>query len=216
MTSTASQSPLEIQSNPHPYMKSRHMSQGEEFQFQLKNEFYSIQVQGNRFNIEVFGKINDTVKNSQIEYLASAPADYNNSFSGSGMPFPSAEVAFSNTVNRGTLKTSGSSFRLSLLMPNAYYDNSDRLGNNNLINPEVMVKYSNGKEERTLRIPLGNRIVYRSHNYPAIRDQHKASFYDTWHSLPVRGQEQILRDSGYPEQTMVTTPINHWGLKPAN
>ena len=32
--------------------------------------------------------------------------------------------------------------------------------------------------------------------------------------LPIRGQEQILRDRGYPDVNVM--PKNFWGLKPSN
>ena len=37
-------------------------------------------------------------------------------------------------------------------------------------------------------------------------------FYHCGNSLPVRTQEQVLRDSGYPEDNRM--PDNFWGLKP--
>lgn len=45
------------------------------------------------------GKCNGKV----IKYLASAPPDFRQSYSGSGLPFPTEEIAYSNTPNSGTV-----------------------------------------------------------------------------------------------------------------
>jgi hypothetical protein len=82
---------------------------------------------------------------------------------------------------------------------------------NKLIEPSLLLKYSNGKEIRMLKIPVGNRVPYRSQNYPYKRNG--PDFYKDGSKMPIRSQEEIIMDSQYPKVNMM--PTNHWGLKPS-
>lgn len=155
----------------------------------------------------VSGVIYENVVNDSAYYIASAPAGHMGSFSGSGLPYPNEEIAFLHTPNKGKLDVPYNKFKVKLLMPNSYCEEMC----NNLIEPSLLIKYSNGKEIRLLKIPVGNRIPYRSQNYPYKRTG--PEFYRHGWEMPVRSQEDIIMDAQYPKVNMM--PSNHWGLKPS-
>ena len=157
--------------------------------------------------VNVSGIIYDSVDNNEAYYLAPAPAGHMNSFSGSGLPFPNEEIAYLHTPNKGKLELKMKSFKVNILMPNSYCKEMC----NKLIEPTLSIKYSNGEKNKILKIPVGNRIPYRSQNYPYNRTS--PTFYKDGWEMPIRSQEQILLDSSYPKLKMMSA--NHWGLKPS-
>jgi len=62
-------------------------------------------------NITVTGDLKIDVSNVKIVYWASNPPDFNQSFSGSGLPFYSPDQAFSRMKNGGSLITEGKSLK---------------------------------------------------------------------------------------------------------
>ena len=90
-----------------------------------------------------------------LKYLAAAPSDFRLSYSGSGLPFASAEQAYFNTPNKGELDTEFSGdFTFKLKSPNAYYV----FQGVTLVRPHVHI-YVNDKEYDIL---LGLGIPNRS------------------------------------------------------
>ena len=176
----------------------------EESGYSFTKKYCSCKIYSNRTSVKVIGQLTDTVKDGVLNYLAAAPADHMTSYTGSGLAFPNEEVAFDNTPNKGKMKINASKFEIDLQMPNSYYTKLF----NELTKPELMLKYNTNKETRILRIPIANSIPYRTLTYPYIRTS--PEFYNV--ALPVRTQEQILRDSGYPNKNV--EPQNVWGLKP--
>jgi hypothetical protein len=86
--------------------------------------------------LTVEGTLNNPVDNEYVEYIAASPPDSLQSFSGSGLPFASAQQAFDNTPTRGSLKTS-KVFRLQIVEPNSYYTD---LGTR-LVGPTLYIRY---------------------------------------------------------------------------
>lgn len=158
--------------------------------------------------VNIRGKINDSVDNDKIFYLAAAPADHITSFSGSGLPYPNKEIAYLNTPNKGTVNLNLRRFEINILMPNSYCTNMC----NEIVSPTLLIKYTTNNIVRIIRIPVGNRIPFRSQNYPIQRTGPK--FYIESKNMPIRSQYQIILDSAYPKTNQM--PNNHWGLKPAN
>jgi hypothetical protein len=178
------------------------------YQFQHKDNNCSCIVNGNRRTVNLNGNINDTIK-GPIYYLAAATAGKN--VYSDGLPFPNKEIAFSKTSNRGEIITGkGGSFNITMKTPNSYYLNEKT--DNNMISPEVMLKYNNGKEEKVIRVKVAEPIPFRYQHYPPAREDIQYSFYKDGWTMPVRTQEQIIRDAEYPP---TNTPYsNYWGLKP--
>ena len=177
-------------------------------------------------NVELECIIKDKVDNNNINYFAAASSDTLVSFTGSGIPFPSKEIAFWNTPNIGKkslIKMKNFSkanlsegednddddynlgFNLKLTMPNSYYNNFK------LIQPEVIIKYISNNQNITLLIPVGNKIPYR--NLLNNKNRTSPNFYIN-KNLEIRSQEKILLDSKYPSVNYV--PDNFWGTRPTH
>jgi hypothetical protein len=127
-------------------------------------------------------------------------------YSGSALPFASPEMAFQNTVSQGTVDLhSNRSADILLSIPNSYYAALGTV----LIPPTVYVTFKVKGEEHVLKLKLDDPIPFRTLTYDHRRTS--ATFYDNIDKLPVRSQEQILRDSVYSKHA----PETFWGLKPA-
>ena len=167
-------------------------------------------------NILVKGDLKISEQNVKIVYWASNPADLNHSFSGSGLPFYSPDQAFSNMVNTGSLISNGNSFEFKLFYPNSYYVGLGSV----YVPPQVYIKICNPNVKSNVQvINLGNGIPFRTLTYPAppSKNHRNSPLFYTNNNLPIRTQEQILRDSAYPVFNILPpkTPDNFWGLKPA-
>lgn len=151
------------------------------------------------------GTVNESVKDNLIYYVAAAPPDYRATFTGSGLPFANPVQAFDTTPNVGSLTLNNNKFELSIMYPNAYYTDLGTVYNP----PTLYVYYINRQgQQRTIDIQLSEGIPFRKLTYPNGRTS--ASFYNM--DLPVRSQEEILRDSAYPATNK--EPENFWGLRP--
>jgi len=147
---------------------------------------------------------------STVIFWAANPPTYNGSFSGSGLPFPNPEIAYQNSINKGTVQTIGGYYEFKIKFPNAYYVG---LGSK-YVEPCVHIKIIQEHGEDKLKtIKLGNSIPFRSLRHSNgqrnIPPRNNSSFYKLTEKLPIRTQEQILRDSQYPENNAM--PSNFWG-----
>jgi hypothetical protein len=169
-----------------------------------KNEGYS-------FDVTVFGRIKEAVQNDTIRYVAAAPPDYRATYTGSGLPFANHQQAFDNTPNKGLVKVIDGTFEINLMYPNSYYIGLGTV----IIPPTVYLNYvTNEGLSRQVKIQLSEGIPFRTLTYPAQYTAPRADalFYGGGWDLPVRTQEQILRDSAYPSTN--TMNFNFWGMKP--
>ena len=72
--------------------------------------------------IRIQFRIMNVQSNSTVNYIASVPAVRNNSFTGSGLPYPSEEVAFENTPFKGVCQLTGQAGEITISdLPNSYY-----------------------------------------------------------------------------------------------
>jgi hypothetical protein len=164
-----------------------------------------------KYDIQVRGRIEESVKDNTIWYTAASPADHRASYSGSGLPFANQLQAFDNTPNIGTYKLGpDNSFEIELMTPNSYMVGLGSV----TVPPTLYIQYTTGNNEpKLITIKVSNGIPYRTLTYPMDpRAREGASFYDPQFYLPVRSQERILLEAGYPRVNM--TPNNHWGTKP--
>jgi hypothetical protein len=161
-------------------------------------------------DLRVHGTITEMVDDDELFYIAAAPADHRISFTGSGLPFANPTQAFQHTPNQGRIVLRGNTFDIPLRYPNSYYIN---LGER-LIPPTIYLNYKVAGERRMIDFVIAKQIPFRLLTYPNNEKYQRKSpmFYDGTHELPVRTQEQILRDSGYPRKNEM--PDNFWGLKP--
>jgi hypothetical protein len=144
----------------------------------------------------------------RLIYFAAAPAFRHASYTGSGLPYASAKQAMQSSPNRGLLKNVGTNFTITIpSVPGSFYTG---LGTR-LVPPTIFIAYKRNNKDISTAIPLNiQALPYRLLTYPSTRNN--SLFYDG-SKLPVRSQEEVLRSSGYPIDTL-TTPTNHWGLKP--
>jgi hypothetical protein len=186
-----------------------------------KTEWFNIQnlVHGNvkyadNGNITVTGKLERVFDPAihHLVFMAAKPADLRTSYSGAGLPFANADMAYESTPNSGEIEVESSgAFSFSLNTPNAYYSGLGTV----YIKPHIqLVLNENGKVIDVYTIKVNEGIPFRTLSYPDNPPRCSPLFYGNNDTLPVRTQEQILRDSGYPNSDRV--PANFWGLRPAN
>jgi hypothetical protein len=168
----------------------------------------NIENKNNNRDIIIVGKINDAILENEIEYIAASPPDYRTTYTGSGLPFANYDQAFDNTPNVGKVKVNNSTFRIELMFPNSYMTGLGSV----TVPPTLYIKYKLlSGETRKVGVKISEGLPYRMLTYPGTRNG--ALFYNNHHNLPVRSQEQILIDSGYPGRDHL--PSNYWGLKPS-
>lgn len=165
-----------------------------------------------QMDLVVVGRVKEPVRNDIIYYFAAAPPDYRATYTGSGLPFANQSQAFDGSPNIGSVKLIDNNFEIKMMYPNAYYIGLGTV----YVPPTVYIRYTNieGKE-RTLGIKVSNGIPYRTLTYPnnnGTIPRKDALFYEFGWLMPVRSQEQILRQSAYPDTNEM--PVNHWGMKP--
>ena len=144
-----------------------------------------------------------------IKYTAANPPTYNNSFSGSALPFPSEEIAYENTPNRGVVEIINGQFSFTIRYPNSYYINIGTI----YVKPHlklILVDKDNNTIGKQRVIELGEGVPFRTLTWPSQRDWNNGPLFYQNNNLPVRTQNQILLDSAYPSENIV--PDNFWGL----
>jgi hypothetical protein len=163
-------------------------------------------------DILIIGKLKEIVKDNKIYYIAASPPDYRATYTGSGLPFANQSQAFDNTPNKGVYELENNIFKINIMYPNSYYVGLGTV----LISPTLYIEYINieGKK-RNIEIKISDGIPYRMLTYPMNNTLPRKDpmFYKYTWLLPVRTQEQILRDSAYPETNKMAD--NFWGLKPS-
>lgn len=154
-------------------------------------------------------------KKVYIKYCAASPPTRGCSYSGSALPYANIDMAFEGTPNLGVLEVFNGSFDLSVEMPNSYYEHMGK----RLVPPTVYFMFtdsdgniiSNGsKSDGIESIVIGKSTAFRTISWTPKRDWSSgADFYGN-QQLPIRNQEQILRDSAMTK----TEPDNFWGTRP--
>lgn len=156
----------------------------------------------NKYSVHITGHLTGSLSAAkEVEYLAASPADFRQSYTGSGLPFGNPKMAFEGSQNNGVVAIDHTgAFHIQLEVPNSYY--TDLMGT--LQGPEVLLM----ADSTVVRIPITAPIPYRSLTYPHEHVEQGPEFYESGWRMPVRTQEQILRDSGYGRNK------TFWGLKP--
>lgn len=161
-------------------------------------------------DVEVTGKVNSNTSNPKIIFWAANPPTYTTSYSGAGLPYHSADQAFDKTPNIGMVQAQNGEFKFRLKFPNSYYSGLGTV----YMQPHVYIKVcEDGGSNKVESIKLGDGIPFRMLTYPpppSSAPRCSSIFYSGRNKLPVRTQEQILRDSSYP--CINKMPDNFWGL----
>ena len=181
-------------------------------------ELCNVQIMNNPYGDHVIkGRVKGSlshlagIQDVYLKFWAANKPTYLTNFAGSGLPYPNEEVAFENTPNVGAVKVDQGEFTYHMQFPNSYYKH---LGQT-LVPPQVKFKFcdrTNKPISQTYSVKLGNPIPYRSLTWPKMRDWNKGPLFYLNKDLPIRNQEQILRDSAYPAVNQEAP--NFWGTKP--
>jgi len=182
----------------------------------LENKWKSIDALNCKYVVEKKSRGEFLVKghiadggSQKLIYYASNPPTYNSSFSGSGLPFPNPDVAFEGTPNNGAVMTyPDGRFEFKVFYPNGYYIALGTI----YVGPHVFIKTCGA--EKVHSIYLGDGIPFRMLTYPSppyTAPRKCPMFYAEGgrQMPPTRTQEQILRDSRYPDTNEM--PKNFWG-----
>ena len=164
-------------------------------------------------DITIKGEVITQSNNPKIVFWAPNAPTYNSSFSGSGLPYYNPEQAYENTPNVGAVIAENRQFSFKIFYPNSYYVGLGSVYMSPRVNIKICEEGSDEGEVHT--ILLGEGIPFRSLTYPPVNGsvpRKDPLFYYGTDDLPVIGQEQILRNSAYPDNNQ--TPQNFWGLKP--
>ena len=171
---------------------------------------------GNDGNIIVTGNMVAVLKAATkgmpvyVQYRAANKPTYGQSFT-SGYPYANKSMAFEGTCNSGFAPLKGGSFSFKLEYPNSYYVNMGT----KLVPPQVKIMFCDANKvpiSDIYVVQVGNGIPYRSLTWPQKRNWLKGPMFYCNNNLPVRDQQTILKNSGYP-CTNKEAP-NFWGLKP--
>lgn len=167
----------------------------------------------NNGSVLINGSVKGASANSTLIFWAASPPDYRTSYTGSGLPYPNYDIAYENTPNKGTVPIVNGNFSFNIRYPSGYYT---ALGSA-YVKPHLNLQVNSANQLGKVNvIPLGEGIPFRLLTYPPIpatAPRTSPAFYDNRQYLPVRTQEQILRDSDYPNQ--LSMPANFWGLRPS-
>ena len=176
---------------------------------QYQNQFGTYRFKKTHDHTTIVGTLNEYPDDGRIYYVAACPNESRSSWMGSGLPFSTKDQAFDGTPNEGyaTVNPNSREFEISLVEPGSYYVGLGTV----LVPPFVSLTFFYNKNKVQTVVPLGDPVPFRMLTYPmqftAPRDS--PIFYTSKEVWP-RTQEQILRDSAYPN----TMPENFWGTRP--
>ena len=118
----------------------------------------------NTGDLLVSGQLKNGMINGTLYYWASAPPTYGTSFSGSGMPYPNALVAYDRTPNKGVVQVNNGQFNFSMKYPNAYYIGLGSL----YIPPHINFKACcPGQQDTYFSVQVDDGVPFRMLTYPA-------------------------------------------------
>jgi hypothetical protein len=172
-----------------------------------------VAVNGGSGDVVVQGEVKSATPDPTIVFWAPNPPTWSQSYSGSGLPYHDSIQAYQKSPNVGAVKAVNRKFEFRVKFPNAYYVGLGSLYVPPVVHFKICEEGSDAKKYHT--IELGKGIPYRTLSYPSPpsnRPRDSPLFYHCGKGLPVRTQEQVLRDSGYPEDNRMHD--NFWGLKP--
>jgi len=157
------------------------------------------------------GEIKKGPSDAKVVYWAAAPPTYLQSYSGSGLPYANPEMAYESTPNRGIVRAKNGKFAVKLYFPNSFYID---LGTT-YVPPHVNIEICDGLKKKSFAVQIGEGIPYRTLTYPTLKAVSRSdpSFYQKVRTPEFRSQEEILRESAFPEENKYAPDF--WGGKPS-
>lgn len=143
-------------------------------------------------NIRLKGNVKQMAMSREVVISAANPIDRMTTYTGSGMPFPCASIAFENTPNMAKITDPTGQFDLSFSYPNGYYTTDAYTK----VEPSIFVtlEWKDAQKERTVvRLPLPDRLPLRTLSYrPGF---YKGAHYYASKSdiIGIRGAEATMR-----------------------
>jgi len=129
------------------------------FQYEDFKGIIKYAMKNNDLHLSIAGHIDGGNRSGEtIDYIAANPIDRRYSYSGSGLPFPNAELAYEGTTNKGTaVIDDDGDFQIEVEYPNAYYVRQGSI----LLNPHVYLYLKSIGRLYTLDVgrPVQNRSL---------------------------------------------------------
>lgn len=134
--------------------------------FKFDNEFVqcTVSVIDSDGNIKITGNITQMGMAKDVIISAPNPIDRMTTYTGSGLPFPCAYIAFENTPNIAKITDPTGYFNLKFSYPNGYYTTDAHTK----IEPSIFITFhwkDETKEKTVVRLPLTNNLPVRTLNY---------------------------------------------------
>lgn len=156
---------------------------------EFSNEFVKCKVQFLENNhINIIGTINDRHKYKNVLLIAPNTFDINASYSGTGLPFPCADIAFHNTKNVYLIKLN--KFDTIFEYPNSYYSVANK---KKLVSSIFFVLESHDDHREFVRIEL--KDLYPLRTLINRESRTGPEFYSKkYDHLPIDTSENIMRE----------------------
>lgn len=136
--------------------------------------------------IDISGIIYNKEQYKNVLLIAANPIDKRASYSGTGLPFPCADIAFQNTKNMYVVNNSGT-FTTKFTYPNSYYSANKKKIISSIF---FIFEHNDGKEEM-IRFEL--KDMYELRTLINRESRTGPNFYDDKHHiLPIATAEEIM------------------------
>jgi hypothetical protein len=136
------------------------------------------------------------------------PPDRMTSFDGSGLPFPNAHVAYSPSQRGVCTYANGKHTLAGAHTPNVYVGDGGVVGA-----PEAVLRYASAGVPVEEAVPVHGAATVPHRNVVSSPFRTGPEFYDHRAKLPVRSQEQILRDGAFGHGSVAAVDYG-WGSRP--
>lgn len=158
---------------------------------QFNNNFVSCNItfSNDYSKMTVNGSIKNPMVFKKMVILAPNPIDRMTNYSGSGLPFPCADIAFDNTPNKYIIGSDGS-FNVNFTYPNSYYGQN---GYTKIISSIFFIlDYGDNKKE-TIRFELKDLCVLRSLADRSSKRKGPEFYAAKDYILPIDTAENVMR-----------------------
>lgn len=158
---------------------------------EFKNEYVNCMVEfvDNYKYVKLSGKVINRSNYKNVMIMAPQTIDKTSSYSGTGLPFPCADIAFEGTKNTYQVQSNGI-IDIMFTYPNSYYSVANK---NKIVSSIFFVFENNNDEQEFVRLelkdlyPLRTLINRESRNGP--------EFYSSkYEMLPIDTAEVIMRE----------------------
>ena len=157
---------------------------------QFDNSFVncSISFENNYNIVKISGNIKNPGMFQKMLIFAANPIDRMSNYSGSGLPFPCADIAFDNTPNKYLIESSGF-FKVTFKYPNSYYSQN---GFTKIISAIFFILDTGNKKEN-FKIELKDLCVLRTLTDRQSKKKGPEYYAAKDYLLPIDTTENVMR-----------------------